>query len=775
MKLPRRLPASPARTVAATVVASLLFAIGFVPLFDGPGYEHALASGLIVPITAAIVAALESFTGPHDVDARSPLQLVVRGVETGALLASVALLVSFLHVLRVGACDPLGGIATFALTALAGSLLGGASGAVAALLVAHALPAHRRRRRLAIALAALAPIATASAALVLFYSTPAVFAFDPYAGFFSGTLYDVVVDAYRPLLTYRAGTALTLSAILVGAMALSRDATGRLSLERAPLLATAVGLGCGSLVLIGFGEQLGHRTSAGHVQRTLGGHRRGPRCEAWYPLDTAPADAALLLRDCEEEIAAVEQRLGAHGPPTITAYFFRDAAQKRALMGAADTYVAKPWRREVYLQVATYPHPVLGHELAHVVAGSFGQGPFEIAGRLGGLLPNPGLIEGLAVAASPDKDELTPAQWAHAMKQLDLLPPLSRLFGGGFFATNSSTAYTVAGAFVGWLIDRGDPAPVRAWYGGASFDQAFGASFVETEGRWLASLDQVALPPEALAVAKARFDRPGIWGRRCPHVVERLREEADECRERGDLDAAESKLRALLRLDVADPSARVDLAHLAGDRDDDAGFAAQLRALIDDPRLSTTWRNRARETLGDEELRAGDLDEAHLAYQRAREEVLDEDWARTLDVKAYLTAEPRRAAIFARMFVRRDRHRDEATPALVGLSMLVARADAPPTDVALARYLLARRLVDAKALADAGDMLGGVEALAAISPRLPREAARLRLTLACLTPRDGRETRVHEALDAYRAQPAANDGRRGGVERMAARCVSTPM
>ena len=38
-------------------------------------------------------------------------------------------------------------------------------------------------------------------------------------------------------------------------------------------------------------------------------------------------------------------------------------------MGAADTYIAKPWRREVYVQAAGYPHPVLGHELMHVLAG----------------------------------------------------------------------------------------------------------------------------------------------------------------------------------------------------------------------------------------------------------------------------------------------------------------------------------------------------------------------------------------------------------------------
>ncbi len=58
-------------------------------------------------------------------------------------------------------------------------------------------------------------------------------------------------------------------------------------------------------------------------------------------------------------------------------------------MGAADTFIAKPWRREVYVQAGGYPHPVLGHEVMHVIAGAFARGPFRIAGGAGGLLPDP--------------------------------------------------------------------------------------------------------------------------------------------------------------------------------------------------------------------------------------------------------------------------------------------------------------------------------------------------------------------------------------------------
>src|SRR5690606_32384781 len=142
-------------------------------------------------------------------------------------------------------------------------------------------------------------------------------------------------------------------------------------------------------------------------------------------------------------------------PARITAYLFRNPGQKRRLMGAATTYIAKPWRNEVYVQEAGFPHPVLGHEIAHVIAGSFSRGPFRVGGALWGLRQHPGLVEGIAVAASPDEDDdLTPVEGSRAMLDLGILPRLERVFAFGFFAEPSAKSYTVAGAFVGFVHDE---------------------------------------------------------------------------------------------------------------------------------------------------------------------------------------------------------------------------------------------------------------------------------------------------------------------------------
>ena len=54
------LSSSRAQRWAALVVGGALFGVGFLPLFGGPGYEHALASGLLVPCAAAIATSYDS-------------------------------------------------------------------------------------------------------------------------------------------------------------------------------------------------------------------------------------------------------------------------------------------------------------------------------------------------------------------------------------------------------------------------------------------------------------------------------------------------------------------------------------------------------------------------------------------------------------------------------------------------------------------------------------------------------------------------------------------
>src|SRR5579862_7979081 len=166
----------PVPRVAAAVVFVLLGAIGFLPLFGGPGYESSLASGIVLPSAAAIAAALAASRGEE-----APIDSVRRGAVWGAALAAVAYGTSLLHGVRAGICDFWGGTLLFVLTGGVGSILGGVWGAVVAPLVRRG----RRRALRSVLLGMAGPLSGIVVSLARFYGSPTVFAYDPFFGYFS--------------------------------------------------------------------------------------------------------------------------------------------------------------------------------------------------------------------------------------------------------------------------------------------------------------------------------------------------------------------------------------------------------------------------------------------------------------------------------------------------------------------------------------------------------------------------------------------------------------
>jgi hypothetical protein len=750
--------------VAGLVVLVLLSAIGFLPLFGGPGYEMCVASGIVIPATAAIAVALE-LSATND---REPLPSVGRALGTGALLASVAYLTALLHGLRVGLCDLWGGTVLFLLTAGFGALLGGLWGALVA-----EVARRRKRRRLACILLGLAgPLGGILVSLARFYGSPMVFAYDPFFGYFSGTLYDTVVDARPELWTYRAGSLATLAAAVLVASVLVRAKDGALALgplrgrpEALARLCLGLAAATISFTMCAEGPALGHWQTAASIAEALGGRASGPRCDVVHPDSLLASQVTLLVRDCEQELAADEERLGAHLDGRLTAFFFQDADQKRRLMGAADTQIAKPWRREVYVQVAPFPHPVLGHEIAHVVSGSFGRGPLRIAGGLGGLLPNPGLIEGTAVAASPDDDELTDAQWGRAMLDLGILPPIRHLFSLGFLGENAAKSYTVAGAFVSWVMGRWGASTVRAWYAGASIEALTGRGWDALEAEFRDALAALPMPSEASAYAKSKFARPSVWARRCPHAVDALVRRADKCRDEHRFGAARSLYDEAVVRDPQDWRARYERARIDLGYGDEARGRSELERIAGEDGAPRTWRDRSEEALADDDLLRGRDGRALDAYRALAGRTLDEDAARTLEVKSFAaTHERARRAVIDLLIGERGRPVDSWLAALSLGAWAEGRADP------LASYLAGKNLVLHGQYAHAAGSLDDALAAGVLTPRVAREALRQMAICACALGDTAALERVEAAVRRPGSPFEGSSGRREWVLQLTARC-----
>jgi tetratricopeptide (TPR) repeat protein len=753
------------------VAALLLAGIGFAPQFGGPGYESALAGGLVLPSIAAIATALlVARTGPQPFDALG------RGVALGGVLALVGALVTTLHGLRVGFCDAPLGYELWATGPGPGAVMGGAWGAAAGSFARRS----RRPRLLAVLLALSGPLGSIAIGLGRFYTSPMVFGFDPFVGYFAGPLYDTVVDPGVRLFSYRIGTVASLLAFAALAWHLESTDGARVRWarrERRGVLVAGVLAASLSLAVTLSGPRLGHWHTRASIEEGLGRSLTVGRCTIAYSSGVPRADAVRVGDECVGHLPEIEAYLGARGPERVTVFLFASDAEKGAYMGASHTYIAKPWRAELYIQAAGFPHPTLGHELVHVVSASFGAGPFRVAGPLGGIIPDPGRIEGIAVAASPgEDDDFTLLEWSKALLDLGLLPEMPSIFRLGFLAKSHNAAYTVSGAFVSWFHDRYGAAALRGWYSGESLERvAQGRSLVALDREFRADLAKIELRPELAAMAKARFDRPSIFGRVCPRRMDRDLGLAEARLGAGDVRGAREALQALLALEPLNTRARLGLA-LCSVREGALDDAIQrYQALAADPRLSVLERAAALEARGDIQTMAERPAEAMAAYRQVSALDADEDRRRTMEVKALAAGYgPRQGAALRALLIGDPKlgvSWDEAAP------LLGAQAAAGDP---LAQYLVGRNLwLHGRAAAALGYLSASLEPMPA-APRanayswpppysIVREAMRLRVLVTCSDKRFDR-AKATDDVRRLREDPNMPAAKKEALLRFAKRC-----
>ena len=737
-----------------------LGAIGTQPLFARPSYEMALATGLLVPSAVALCTAWEVAAAPMPAP-----QAYARGLYNGGGLAALAFVVALVHGLRAGFCDLSTGGALFALGPAMGCLLAGVWGAATAELARYLPLRPSRIPKLTLLLALLGPLGTALFQLWCFYVTPMIFAYDPYVGYFSGAIFDTVLS-YRPLLHYRAASLATLFSAYALAQHLERDEDQRLRFrmpaQKGLLLVGAVAA-LASAASVAYGPRLDHWHTRTSIAEQLGGQLREGRCLLLYDITLERRHVQLLARDCHQQVLSIERQLGGGDGRQVVAFVFRNTDEKRRLMGAAHTSVAKPWRHEIYLHDKPYPHRPLRHELVHVLAGAFARGPFEIAGSWGGWLPDPGLIEGIAEATAPRDDNLSAHQWAAAMRRVEVLPRMQPLLSLAFFGNHSSTSYLAAGSFVAWVRDTFGTEVLRAWYGGASLTTISGRSWSQLEQQWWAMLDGISLGAAELATAKRRFDRPSLFRRRCPHVVDALLRQAGGRVNGGDVAGAQQRFERVLMLDKGNLNAMFGLARCYDRLDHEADSEAALTAISTDKRLTAASRMHAIERLGDLRLRAGDAQQARALYRQVLPLVTAEGRLRTLALKIHYADDGLARAALVALLIGSDGRGANNIEALDLMGRWRAQRPHDPVP----DYLFARQHLAAERYALAEAALARVITKPVTLPRVRAEALRMRVVASCAM---GHWQQAEQSLAQYSALAETSDQRRRLLGAVVKRC-----
>lgn len=705
---------------ALTALAGLL---AMLPLLGVLGFEFSLIFSLAGSVAAAHLGvrtvvltreADESLVLGTRSGPRVLLSLLGRGIALGWLSLLLPLLVIGLNALRVRNCDPLGGLGFFLAMPVVSVAIAASVGVLWGLTL---------RRSLAATLAALATIVLCLGwGVYRFYAEPAIFGYDPFAGYFPGTLYDEDVALRLPFLFARLqqlcwlGTAIVIGAVTLDPAALRlrlplgppppRRAERRRSGRRHLLVVGLLLLG-GAVTLTALRARLGFAVDADEIRRQLGGLRKTQHFEILYPETLSRQQVDRLAEDHEFRYAQLHALFG--GPTRrIRSYIFADAEQKRRLMGAARVFVAKPWRSEVYLQDEGFPHRVLGHELAHVFAARHGDALFGISlawrrSALGLPLPhfNVGLIEGLAVAVDwRGGGALDGHQRAAALLRLGLAPRLESLFGLGFLAHASARSYGLAGSFCRYLLEQHGFDKLALLYRSAGdFQRVYGRSVGSLLSSWRSFLRRVELSPAQLALAEARYRRPSIFRRVCAHAIANLSNTARQLEQREKREEALHVIERICRFDPGDPAHRIaELRARAAARGPRAGLE-QVQKLLAHPSLSKPQRRRVLELAGDLHYLAKQRAEAATAYRQAAQLPAERGARRvsTLKLLALKLPEPLRRVLFdylivapgKRRKVARDVHR---THQLAGLLAALGPRDPLRRWAGLGDYLLGKQL-----------------------------------------------------------------------------------
>ncbi len=448
------------------------------------------------------------------------------------------------------------------------------------------------------------------------WTEPPVDAFGWLLPYFPGPIYDEFVPISARLLISRFEDVIFVAAIMALAEALKRVTSRNIIIFFCFSCASVAARGWANTALV-------HRDAASIAQE-LGRTVETSHLRIYMPKSWSTRKTRQMALELEFAAEELRDFFGFYPSQKIEAFLYPNQNSKKQLMGAGNTRVSKPWQRALHIQAPAVGDDVTIHELAHAFSADWSDGPTYLPTRYG-FLPQMALIEGLAEAAEWSGTRLTLHEWAAASKRLNKSTKIRKLLSPtGFYAKSSSMAYTLAGSFVRYFYDtHGAEALAKVYREGT-----FANELAQLEEKWQAFLSDFDLSETALEAAKARFDRPAIFGKTCAHEIAALRKTRSELKG----EAALAVNCELLGHTPRDPEARLTEIGLLLqlDREDEALAAAE--SLASDPKIGATWRRRAELTLAD--LKAfSEPENSFAVYQNLMTHVFDRNTERALAVR----------------------------------------------------------------------------------------------------------------------------------------------
>lgn len=235
------------------------------------------------------------------------------------------------------------------------------------------------------------------------------------------------------------------------------------------------------------------------VIRTLTEQRETPRAVFHFePAAIAPAELDAAVKANVAALEALEKTLALKYRGRVHFFLYRSVAEMAERTGAAAGTVAFSTGTVSVHQA----HDFRGcHELVHIFALQFP--PQDDGAGADGFV-----VEGLATALAESDESIAIADWGACYAQLGMLPDSLQEFRRRWpeGAKPGVHPYHVAGAFLGWLVEKHGIAKVKQWYVDATEAHRWlGKGFGQLEREWREAMSKRTPPKEALSHVRRKL------------------------------------------------------------------------------------------------------------------------------------------------------------------------------------------------------------------------------------------------------------------------------
>ncbi len=345
--------------------------------------------------------------------------------------------------------------------------------------------------------------------LIIFFNSPQLYFFNHLWGYWPGPLYDILAPFPAAYIPFRMIT------LLWGALFLLLSTK---QVKGGPKLSKRLGMYSILIaLLIGYSTAgyWGGVTTYSSLKKNLTTHVQTPHFSL-YADDTIPiAEVERWAFRHEFYLQNLLDTLDLEWPEgvKIESYIYANEWQKKELVGAKETSYVPIWLTKDQLHIAhNHLAGVLEHELVHVVAKDFGNLLFNGSWNIA-------LIEGLAEAVTQGASQhSTLNELVAAQPEFPPIETIRNLFSPwGFYSESSGLSYTVAGAFVGFLLQEYPLAYLKESYRSSKLSNNYPPleQLVQEWHHYLRTLKEQTSETDRRR-SNALFGQASIWQLACP-------------------------------------------------------------------------------------------------------------------------------------------------------------------------------------------------------------------------------------------------------------------